>query len=240
MKTLNKTLLVFAILLFTFSNTKAQDDANCGIVINDVLTDSVTCWNAKEFFLVFPINPDWLKYDKIEIGLMTVYPNGLKQFLYTPLTKKEFEDNLSKGQLGLIKITNGKQLYSNLTNRPIVSSLNIWSTFEKESKKDPNVQTSKQTIQIKGYYITGNNKIYSGNVEVNDPVYSKETILWKSKTTAAATYAINGKGKLIDESLASNVFNQGSPVGSCSNAGKPFTLKKEDVNYGDKYFIIKK
>ena len=65
----NKILITFNFHFPVFSfNLKAQDDANCGIVINGVLADSITCWSFDNMYIVFPVKPEFKKYKTYTLG----------------------------------------------------------------------------------------------------------------------------------------------------------------------------
>ncbi len=64
---MKKTIAIITAALFFFNiNLKAQDDPNCGFVVDGILVDSITSWSIGELSVVFPIKQNWKKYDFIE------------------------------------------------------------------------------------------------------------------------------------------------------------------------------
>ena len=71
----SKTLLTFAILLLSFSNTKAQDDLS-GWYADDVKVDKLTCYSFQSLKIVFLYNPEWSQYEFIKISIDKAFSNG--------------------------------------------------------------------------------------------------------------------------------------------------------------------
>src|ERR1043165_2634713 len=67
MKNLSKFLI--GIILSVSISLSAQDDANCGIVINGGLADSITCLSFDNMHIVFPVKPEFKKYKTYTLRL---------------------------------------------------------------------------------------------------------------------------------------------------------------------------
>lgn len=240
---------LFTILTFSFLSlfaVKAQDDyPNCGILINGVLVDSIVHWNFKAMELVFPVKEEWNKYDAIHIGIRTYYDdkdNWDKRFFFLEFRDKQFSDNFSKGELGIIRMPymSDFQLYygdKGYYFRDIWCDDNYlfcsgWGKFEKFNKKDGNEKIIRLVVEVAGYTISGYQKIYTNQGTVEVPIYGNETTLYRSKKIPTVNYG-TWKSKLVDKTQ--EVYFSGTG----SNAGKPIDLKKVAVNYSEYYFIVK-
>ena len=231
---------IVAILLLSFSNTKAQDDCkDCGLVMHGILVDSLHCYNATEKYYVFPINPEWFKYDAIEIGEFKVRPDGTK----TPyrckfLKQQEFIDNFGKGQLGILRIPMDKVIELVEEMVIVTAYRGDYILYEKE-KGDPDFTPRNTVIMIRGRYIEGSATQFNETTIKKTAAYGKPTILWQSKPIPGVTYGYNKKGKFLPEHQ-SLVYDADKPnLGTCTNKGKAFPYKMEAANYSTEYFIVK-
>lgn len=259
MKNLKSFLLAFAFLLFSFQQTKAQDDCkDCGIVINDVKVDSIIYWNFKTVDLVFPIKTEWKKYDLITIGIIKYNvsksnPNTFdeKGYRFLCFTSQEFIDNFAKGTLGVVRIPYESYPKVQLTKNPNfpkdldwfwknptdnAGTSTVWGTYYRSDKSEPAIKRDGSiVIQITGRMIAGKKFEREGSTEVV-ATYGEPTVLWRSNPVPFASHGTKDyMGEKWADKSSENYF-----TGTGSNTGKPSSLKKEAVNYSDKYFIIKK
>lgn len=87
MKTLTKTLLAFAFLLLFFSNTKAQDDANCGVYIDGVKVNQIECYSFGSLTVVFPYNPAYKNFTNVKITISVITYGTTKEITSAGLFK---------------------------------------------------------------------------------------------------------------------------------------------------------
>lgn len=253
MKNLTKTLLAFTILLLTFSNTKAQDDCrDCGMLINNVLVDTIKCWNAKKVYYVFPIKQDWKKYQRIELGDFLKDETG-EGSLFMPwlnltngfyFTNQEFFSYFSEGDLGLLCIPFDRYIDTQEDGSGLYTRFYGKGTFEKDKKSDALVRhDGNRIIQIRGRTIISYKETFNGKgTLVKMPIYSDPIILWQSKPVALIRYAVDKKNKLVNQAHQTYVpyLAEVATTGTCEVNGRAFPYKIESANYSKDFFIVKK
>jgi len=110
MKKITLTLLIITCLISS-NRLKAQDDANCGIVIDGTLVDKIDCWTFDHMYLVFPINDKYKKYDHIELTMRLGWDmktSSSDAMFFREFTSQGFADNFGNGQYGVWKILTDK------------------------------------------------------------------------------------------------------------------------------------
>lgn len=132
METLTKTLLAFAFLLLTFSNTKAQDDSNAGIYVDGTFVDKVSCWTFGYMYHIFPIREKYKKYDQVMLYFATWYKDAsgnIKTEEYKKeLSPEAFTNNFGDSQYGVWKFLvdgNADEKYPTDINNPYPGQLKV-------------------------------------------------------------------------------------------------------------------
>lgn len=115
MKTLKSLLLAFAIILLTYTQSKAQENANAGIYIEGTFVDKIDCWSFKNMFFIFPISEKYKKYDNIILTITISYNNEsspswpIKYIFQQELTQSAFSDNFEYSKYGVWKFLRSSQ-----------------------------------------------------------------------------------------------------------------------------------
>lgn len=237
-----KSKLFTLLIVLNFFSTKAQDESNCGILIDGAIVDSIPCWGFKSLWAVFPIKSEWEKYDVIDVGI--VYKEAsrdidLRDFYYRKYIQQEFIDNFSNAELGVVRLM-GKNVDSH-QKYPLI---NYWghtantalfssSNPDKKSDKSPHRKYSFY-MQVRGRTIVG----YRSQYEGGGPITNEGIILYKSKEIPIVTYAF--KQNRNSEWVLHNPTEQVFIDGPCVSAQKQFPYKTEVVNYTEDVAVVKK
>jgi antitoxin component YwqK of YwqJK toxin-antitoxin module len=211
-----KSLLV-AVGLMTFGpvNLKAQDDSNCGIVIDGVLVDKIDCWSFQEMNLIFPITDRHKKYDKIQLKLCKyekpddTTPGGFS-YDFSP---QSFGDNFEGATYGVWKFLT-KDFEKGRLGYFGPFGGNILFKRKEFSKRSGNFLE----IVLTAYTITGYSYDSYGN---KIPNYGNGLILYKSS-----------KVEILKSKYDKSV--------TCNPSGKKTELKIEkSPAYNDDFGIVK-
>ena len=234
MKRLTALLLTFFLTSISF-HIKAQDDTNCGLLVDGILIDSLNCWTFKEIKAVVPIKSEWQKFDKVQVRLRwycTKYSTEVVN--YYDFKPRDFKDGfLSTAQYGVMPLPNLKTE----NDRLIYAESYYWSNYTLNEEAPP-LATSFQ-IEITGYFTTGTTETYVNGSYQKQPKYGDPEVLWKSKKIPSIVTETPMK--------AAQKFFKKNPgkrlpalTKQCSLTGKKFDLTIEQINYKEDFLIIKK
>jgi len=174
--------LLTAFLSLFITNTKAQDDPNCGFVVDGVLVDSITSWSIGDLKVVFPILQSWKKFDFIE---------GIIYFDGTTESRGQYTRSRKIAKYYFRLKPEDLDAYSD-------AKYAIWTIIKKENEDrkkaiasdgyctdckaggdystmpvDENDKPIKPVIfmELRGHTITGNQASYGNSSAVKVPVY---------------------------------------------------------------------
>lgn len=232
-----KTLLlaagVFVLMVFVPNKVNAQDDTNCGTIVDGkLINDSIDCWSSKDFWISFPFKEEWMQYDRIELGIQGFY----NDFYYISFDKQEVLDNFSNASYAVIDFFK----FINVSDNHGNSNLKDYAFFYKTEKNDPDVKRKNCNIQVKGKKINGYREGYGNGVAVKTPIYNEGTILYKSKPIVFVMYAQKWNKKAKSFTATAPIYEDKMVGGKCTIDRKKFPLHYEPINYNEKISIVKK
>lgn len=252
MKNLKTLFATICLSLLITTTTKAQDDANCGIVIDGVIADSISNWNFDKLSVVFPLNQDWKNlYHHLDIKLLylqDVGSNAVNEYKYAEgsgFNAKDLESDYSDASH--VVITFFHQYVGKGKDR-------IWSTGGKDyhlnsyayvSKKDYGKKETIPTryaliVTVKGVSITSYKEVYSQTAGgfIKSPIFDEGKLLYKSKKVV---YPV-----CITEATRQEARETGCPECKsildppCQVYGQKFNLQIDKANYEGTSEKIKK
>ena len=188
MKTFKILLTTICLSLLFTTNAKAQDDANCGFIIDGVKADSITCWYFKDCYIVFPINEAWKKYDRLELTILHGFDNnGTPQVVQNeePPTRtvsvNEFWELFSGQKYGAVKASASKNdIDANVSEKILFE---IKYSAMQERYKGEVLKNNYFSFEIKGLTISGYKEEYdqSQNAVIKLPIYDNAATLYRGK-----------------------------------------------------------
>jgi len=213
--------IVTVLFLMNINSGFAQDDANCGIVIDEILVDNIDCWDIKDAGVIFPVSPKWKNFDIVQLKLVEQYPSsdgriydrGNFSYVYLSefnLDKPKVNDWFKGANLAFWKVEINGQKTAQINSTCIIFDDWAWDC----------PKNSYIVFQVLGYTQTGMDAY-------GKPKYNEPTVIYQTRkypiTGSVFRKKIPGKGKT-----------------PCTESGKKVDLKFEAVQYRDDLFITTK
>jgi len=226
---MKRTLFCFMVLFST--NTKAQDNANCGFLIDGKIVDSIPCWSFLKMQVVFPVKESWKEFDRIEIYIY----HAISIFTPKKFVDCFFNPNTGSASLGAITVCSKASPTSQWESPMFTNYYNPGTPFTVDDFKRKTGYSL--VLKISGHRITGTKEVYENGGYVKKPIYDNGVNLYTSKEIPFA-YLKNYKGEMNKKSeKEQEMLNTKLP---CNCPGKPFTLKLEPCEYSGEYISFVK
>lgn len=175
-------------LLFT-TTSKAQDDPNCGILVDGILAESITSWELSDLSVVFPMKQAWTKYDLIEGEIFLTGTQGsdgknwpVILFQFKPEDLGEYADakyvvyNILTKKL-TTKITGNDIVLGGEFNSELIKKLFGFYYYCNDCKEGGEYNTKPKNsnpeiyLVLEGHKITSYLETYQNNTKVKQPLY---------------------------------------------------------------------
>ncbi len=262
MKKLTSLLIVLTASLLFFSMKMQTSDPNCGIVVDGVLVDSITCWSFKDLSIVSPVKPEWKKYDKIVVGIKLYNSDGKEEEICKDaVTNYEISYDLLKQDINDGQLLNAKYWVWTVfpKDKEVINEVGGKKTidFSKHAGKSRLISAIKfgsapktdydfsahYEVTLLGYYQIGTEEAYNGTSYVRVPKYGNIEILWESKKVPIKRQNCvfrdymgdKAYNKWLKKHPGSNEIDMSQP---CTLVGKKVEIKTE--SYKQNFFLVKK
>ncbi|OFY95964.1 MAG: hypothetical protein A3K10_03650 [Bacteroidetes bacterium RIFCSPLOWO2_12_FULL_31_6] len=173
MKKINTLFATICLSLLFTTNTKAQDDPNCGFVVDGVLVDSITSWALGDLSVVFPMKQSWKKYDLIQGYIFLTnkkdsYAPVLLQFEFKPEDLDEYSD-AKYAVYNIFKKGAAHEVGKKYCG--IYGYCNDCKSGGEYNTKPESDKKFEFSLVLSGHKITSYIETYTNNTKVKQPLY---------------------------------------------------------------------